>query len=70
MKITIDLADELFRELSTAASEVTEMGYSPTRWATESVESVLATRRLPRLVVERVRRECNSNPLAESRDVT
>lgn len=47
MQITITLNDELYRELQRVSADVREMGYSPERWASELVESELATRRLP-----------------------
>lgn len=47
-RIAIDLSDELYRELQRVSEDVLEMCYSPERWATEAVESALATRRLPR----------------------
>jgi hypothetical protein len=48
-QITIKLSDDLYAELLSASSDVLEMCYSPERWATEAVESALASRRLPRV---------------------
>jgi hypothetical protein len=46
--ITIALPEELFSELQSASADIHEQGFTPERWAQEAVESVLATRRLPR----------------------
>jgi hypothetical protein len=48
-KIIIALPEELFSELQAASADIHEMGFTPERWAQEAVESVLATRRLPRV---------------------
>ena len=47
-RVTVNLSDELFAELQSVSEDVLEMCYSPEKWATEAVESALATRRLPR----------------------
>jgi hypothetical protein len=48
-QVVINLNDELFAELKSVSSDVLELCYSPEKWATEAVESALATRRLPRV---------------------
>jgi len=48
-RVTVNLSDELFAELQSVSEDVLEMCYSPEKWATEAVESALATRRLPRV---------------------
>ena len=48
-QVTIKLSDELYSELQRVSEDVLEMCYSPERWATEAVESALASRRLPRV---------------------
>lgn len=47
-QVTIKLSDEMYTELPSVSQDVLEMCYSPEKWATEAVESALATRRLPR----------------------
>jgi hypothetical protein len=51
-RVTITLNDELFAELQRASEDMLEIGFGPERFATEAVESVLATRRLPRVKSE------------------
>ena len=50
MQVTITLNDELYRELQSASQAMLEMGYTPARFATEIVESDLASRRLPKVM--------------------
>jgi hypothetical protein len=48
-RITLVLPEELFSELQSASTDIHEQGFTPERWAQEAVESVLASRRLPRV---------------------
>jgi hypothetical protein len=47
--ITIALNDGLFDELQRAADRLNEPNFSAADFATEAIESVLASRRLPRV---------------------
>jgi hypothetical protein len=49
--LVITLNPELYSELETASRHVCEMGFGPEKWATEAIESALASRRLPRVAV-------------------
>lgn len=48
-EVVLSLSDGMFAELEAVAGRVHEMGFGPEQWATEAVESVLASRRLPRV---------------------
>jgi predicted transcriptional regulator len=48
-QVTIEMSDEMFRELQRVSEDVLEMCYSPERWAQEALEAALATRRLLRV---------------------
>lgn len=50
-QVIIKLSDEMYAELQSVSEDVLEMCYSAERWATEAVESALASRRLPRVRV-------------------
>jgi hypothetical protein len=51
-QVTIKLSDEMYAELQRVCDDVRETCYSPEKWATEALESALATRRLPRVKSE------------------
>ena len=59
--VTIHLDDELFRELETAAAETSKRHFPPEAWAAEAVESVLASRRLPRFTKAESRPQMTRN---------
>lgn len=46
--VTIELDDVLYAELEAAARAIQSKGFGPAQFAEECVESVLASRRLPR----------------------
>jgi len=48
-QVIVKLSDEMYKELQRVSDDMLEMGFTPERCATEMVESVLATRRLPRV---------------------
>lgn len=56
-QVTIELHEDLYAELEAVSAEQSELGFTPARWAQEAVEVMLATRRLPRVVVDQLRRE-------------
>ena len=45
-QVIIKLSDEMFAELQSVSEDALEMCYSQEKWATETVESALASRRL------------------------
>jgi len=47
--VVVTLNEVLFEELEQAARSAREHGFGPAEFATEAVESVLASRRLPRV---------------------
>jgi hypothetical protein len=54
VKVTISLRDELFNELVRASREASaDLTFSPQQFAAECVESILASRRLPRMAQSR-----------------
>lgn len=47
--LKISLQETMFQELEQAAGEIHEMGYGPEMFASECIESVLASRRISRV---------------------
>lgn len=53
MRITIDLSRSQYAELERAVARTGERNFTPTDWAREAVESVLASHRLPKVTTGR-----------------
>ena len=65
--ITIALSDEMHEELISAARATRGQGFGPAQFAEEAVESVLASRRLPRFTRPESRPRVRDEELTEYR---